>query len=125
LNETPPVEQWTSYRYCRNVLDSDPYGIANHFQHGIKQEFDRMEEYSLSQIVHFSQNRFCEMLKTRLDEKDMRFTDLMTNNKYSPLLFNHQYMGYDFDEDEYRIKVRAVDTENSEVRNIHCKYLIG
>lgn len=22
-----PIEQWSSFRYCRHVLDSDPYGI--------------------------------------------------------------------------------------------------
>lgn len=55
----------------------------------------------------------------------MKFTDINSRKKHSPVLFNHNYIGYNFNEDEYRIRVEAVDMEKGEVRNIHCKYLIG
>lgn len=125
IDRTPPIEYWTSYRYCRYVLDSEPYGIANHFEDGIQNELNRVREYSMSMPVHFSQNRFCEVLRNRLLKEDMQFTDVISRKKYSPLLFNHNFIDYDFNMDEYRIKVQAVDMVKNELRNIHCKYLVG
>ena len=54
----PPIEQWTSYRYSRFVLDQEAYGVHNHFQDGIQEEMDKFKEYSLSQVIHLSQNKF-------------------------------------------------------------------
>lgn len=40
-------------------------------------------------------------------------------------MFNHKFLSYDFNEDEYKLKVRAVDLDQMESRDIDCKYLIG
>lgn len=65
ISKTPPIEQWTSFRYSRYVLDPEPYGIGNHFPNGIQNELDKISKYSMSPPVHFSQNRFCEVLRDR------------------------------------------------------------
>ena len=57
--------------------------------------------------------------------EEMKFTDVNSRERYSPLLFNHKFLSYDFNEDEYKLKVETADLENMEIRNIHCKYLIG
>lgn len=86
---------------------------------------DKFKEYSLSQVVHLSQNKFCSILKDRLSLPDMAFTNLVSDQTHSPILFNHNFADYSLDSDEYRIKVRAVDMVESKIRNIECKYLIG
>ncbi|CAI2361573.1 unnamed protein product [Moneuplotes crassus] len=125
INAAPPREQWTSYRYCRHVLDLDPYGIHNHFNDGIQKEMDKFKEYSLSKVVHLSQNKFCRVLKDRLLQEKMMLTDNETKTRYSPLLFNHNFIDYEIGKEDHKIRVRAVDIKNSEIRNIQCKYLIG
>ena len=58
LEKTEPIEQWSMFRYCRSVLDPNPYGILNHFPDGIQNEMAKIREHSMSPIVHYSQNRF-------------------------------------------------------------------
>ena len=55
----------------------------------------------------------------------MKFTDLLSKERHSPLLFNHNFVNFDYTEGKYPLKVQAVDMENNLVRKINCKYLIG
>lgn len=80
---------------------------------------DKFKEYSLSKVVHLSQNKFCRILKDRLMRDEMMLTDHETKARYSPLLFNHNFVDYELGKDDHKIRVRAVDIKNSEVRNIH------
>lgn len=86
----------------------------------------KFQEYSLSRVVHLSQNKFCGILRDRLLQDDMRVQseEESESNNFSPLLFNHNFVDYEVEKDQ-GIRVRAVDVENSEVRDIYCKYLIG
>ena len=57
--------------------------------------------------------------------EEMKFTDVNSREKYSPLLFNHMFLSYDFSQDEYKLKVETADLDDMEIRTIDCKYLIG
>ena len=101
------------------------YGVHNHFPNGIEKGMNDILKYSMCKPVHFSQNKFWKVLKSRLDKEDMQFTEMISNNKYSPLLFNHNYISHTFRDGDYKIEVSAMDEKTQNLKTIYCKYLIG
>lgn len=73
----------------------------------------------MSLPVHYSQNRFCKILKKRLMAEEMKFTDALSKKKHFPILFNHKFLDYDFNEDECKLRIQAVDLDQMEEREIH------
>ena len=122
---TPPPETWFSFRYCRHVLDSDPYGVHNHFPKGIEREMSDILKYSMSKPIHYSQNKFCKVLKEQLERDDMKFTDLISKGRHSPLLFSHNFVNYKWGDGDYHITVDVLDEKTQSLKTIQCKYLIG